>query len=391
MHIMHRDITPSNVMVSWGDAVKLTDFGLSKRFGTAEMLQSCVGTLMYSCPELATGIFYTEKADIWAAGCLLYQMATLQPPFVCSNALALVKRIVGGDYPALPATTSPILRAAVAACLRVQPEDRPDILGLCAIISDPIMVALDGLQDRILRNERQQTSMHGRSRIGRSINLAGSIGSQASGSHRTLSPRRDIGLGRWPSGSSMREDVDDASPETSVVDERILAVDDQDDLAGARLQRSISNSARSVPPTPLLPVPPTSRPPSRSLSRAAATPSRPRANSAGTRVRRLLTTSLLLTRSGRLGSAATAVSIPPHRLRPIEDPNQAILTLLHQVVAISQRPPQRMRTSQRAVVDAFKRALFSGPASDVKPELRKILQGAHSHHTSFNHFPVGLL
>jgi hypothetical protein len=71
------------------------------------------------------------------------------------------------------------------------------------------------------------------------------------------------------------------------------------------------------------------------------------------------------------------VSIPPHRLRPIEDPNTAILVLLHRIIAISQRPPGPP-SARRAALDAFKRSLFSaGSAADLKIEMRKLIQGAY--------------
>lgn len=305
MHIVHRDLTPSNVMVSWGDAVKLTDFGLSRHFSSAELLQSCVGTLMYSCPELAAGKGYTEKADIWAAGCLLYQMATLQPPFVSSNALALVNRIVAGDYAALPDTCSAPLRAAVEACLKLDPDQRPDILGLCAIISDQIMLHLDGLQDRGRRLERQMNEVRqerGRQSSRGQQGLSSSIGSGFSANlARTLSPRRPDEFPRWNSGSSMREDATDGSSPHSKGDAAVdLTVSDGSALSHSNasttlpdpevnapsaeldvpqasqtrgLRRSISNPLRAPPgPVPLATTPPTMGSASRPVSRTAVTP-----------------------------------------------------------------------------------------------------------------------
>ena len=48
-----------------------------------------------SSPELVRSEPYTEKADIWAVGCILYQMATLQVPFQTTNILALAKKVLG--------------------------------------------------------------------------------------------------------------------------------------------------------------------------------------------------------------------------------------------------------------------------------------------------------
>lgn len=48
---------------------------------------------IYHSPELVQNEPYTEKVDIWAAGCILYQMATLKPPFYSPNLLALAKKV----------------------------------------------------------------------------------------------------------------------------------------------------------------------------------------------------------------------------------------------------------------------------------------------------------
>ena len=61
--------------------------------------QSCfaytaVGTPLYFSPEICEEKRYNEKSDIWALGCLLYELATLRPPFLATNQLALAKKIV---------------------------------------------------------------------------------------------------------------------------------------------------------------------------------------------------------------------------------------------------------------------------------------------------------
>ena len=53
-------------------------------------------------PEIIQSQPYGEKADVWAAGCILYQMAMLRPPFYSSNMLALASKIVEADYDPIP-------------------------------------------------------------------------------------------------------------------------------------------------------------------------------------------------------------------------------------------------------------------------------------------------
>jgi NIMA (never in mitosis gene a)-related kinase len=109
--------------------VTITDFGLARQRNTGNtLMQSSVGTLSYSCPEIIESKPYNEKSDIWSIGCLLYQMATLSPPFPTSNMLALAKNIVEGRFKPLPDTCSPMLRETVARCLTADPSGRPDII-----------------------------------------------------------------------------------------------------------------------------------------------------------------------------------------------------------------------------------------------------------------------
>ena len=62
----------------------------------------CKYSLLFISPEIVQNQPYGEKADIWALGCILYQMAALEPPFFSNNMLTLVKKIVDGEYRALP-------------------------------------------------------------------------------------------------------------------------------------------------------------------------------------------------------------------------------------------------------------------------------------------------
>ncbi|KAM4906301.1 LOW QUALITY PROTEIN: serine/threonine-protein kinase Nek10 [Sylvia borin] len=77
-------------------------FGLAKQKQENCKRVSVVGTILYSCPEVVKGDQYGEKADVWAAGCILYQMASLSPPFHSTNMLSLATKIVGAVYEPVP-------------------------------------------------------------------------------------------------------------------------------------------------------------------------------------------------------------------------------------------------------------------------------------------------
>ena len=57
---------------------------------------------MFVSPEVVQSQPYGEKADVWAVGCILYQMCQLQPPFYSNNMLCLATKIVEADYDPIP-------------------------------------------------------------------------------------------------------------------------------------------------------------------------------------------------------------------------------------------------------------------------------------------------
>ena len=86
------------------DHVKITDFGLSKqKTRESSNMRSMVGTPNYWCPELVQDTPYTDKADVWALGCILYEMCMLQPPFANKgNILQVGQDIVHAKYDPIP-------------------------------------------------------------------------------------------------------------------------------------------------------------------------------------------------------------------------------------------------------------------------------------------------
>ena len=82
--LVHRDVKPSNVILTAEDHVYLTDFGLAKRAETAPGLTAAdqmLGTVDYVAPEQIEGSEPDARSDIYSLGCVLYEMLTGEPPF----------------------------------------------------------------------------------------------------------------------------------------------------------------------------------------------------------------------------------------------------------------------------------------------------------------------
>jgi NIMA (never in mitosis gene a)-related kinase 1/4/5 len=93
---VHRDIKTANIFFVNGIA-KLGDLNISKVTENG-FCSTQTGTPYYTSPEIWRGETYNSKCDIWALGCIIYEMATLSPPFKANDFPSLFKIILEGSY-----------------------------------------------------------------------------------------------------------------------------------------------------------------------------------------------------------------------------------------------------------------------------------------------------
>ncbi len=130
--LVHRDVKPSNVILTSEDHVYLTDFGLAKRAETAPGLTArdrVLGTVDYVSPEQIEGSEPDARADIYALGCVLFEMLTGQPPFADrKGGMAKMWAQVNAEPPSVREgrpDVSPELEEVVRLAMAKAPDARP--------------------------------------------------------------------------------------------------------------------------------------------------------------------------------------------------------------------------------------------------------------------------
>jgi eukaryotic-like serine/threonine-protein kinase len=128
--IIHRDVKPANIMINHAGAVKVMDFGIARALGEGQNVTqtaAVIGTAQYLSPEQARGEAVDARSDVYAAGCVVFELLTGEPPFTGDTPVAVAYQHVRED-PRRPSELNPdippALDAVVLKALSKNPANR---------------------------------------------------------------------------------------------------------------------------------------------------------------------------------------------------------------------------------------------------------------------------
>lgn len=128
--VLHRDLKSFNIFLTKNDGVRIGDLGVAKVLTQTQFASTFVGTPYYLSPEICEERPYNEKSDIWALGCILYELATFNHPFNATNQGALILKIMRGKYDPISTQYSNDLKSLIDMLLEKNYYQRPSIFDI---------------------------------------------------------------------------------------------------------------------------------------------------------------------------------------------------------------------------------------------------------------------
>lgn len=136
LNIVHRDVSPQNILISYDGDVKLVDFGIAKALTKSQHTQAGVlkGKLAYMSPEQARGEAIDRRADIYSLGVVFWEFLTGKRLFSGDSEASVLRKVLDPQIPSpasIASNLSPELETLCMRCLAPNPEDRyPDAISL---------------------------------------------------------------------------------------------------------------------------------------------------------------------------------------------------------------------------------------------------------------------
>ena len=145
-YIIHRDLKTSNIFLTKGGTVKIGGLSVGKNIKDMGMALTQIGTPYFTAPEIWEEKPYDYKCDVWSIGCILYEITTLNVPFLGLNMQELYQNILYSKYKPIPRIYSKELNEMIKIILNKNPIERPSVNEL--------------LKNEIIREKKKQLNIN---------------------------------------------------------------------------------------------------------------------------------------------------------------------------------------------------------------------------------------
>ena len=127
-NLIHRDLKPDNIFLNADLTVKIGDFGISKKLQKAnDYATTQTGTMLYMAPEIINGEKYNNKVDMWALGCIIHELCTLNFCFQSESIHGLIKKIINVEHGKIDQNYGEDLQKLIDSLLNKDYKKRPSV------------------------------------------------------------------------------------------------------------------------------------------------------------------------------------------------------------------------------------------------------------------------
>ena len=154
-NLIHRDLKPENLFISNDNRIKIGDFGISKQLDlNNKYATTSIGTNNYIAPEVVQGKNYNNKVDIWAFGCIIYELLTLNVCFQSKSLFGFVDMIINKSHGTINKEIyNPKWQDLIDLLLEKDYKKRPDINEIYNLIMELYCVKKSSLEMKRINKE----------------------------------------------------------------------------------------------------------------------------------------------------------------------------------------------------------------------------------------------